>query len=170
VDAEGKLEAAVHYAGAAGRPQLPLLGLRFATPKPIRETRWVGLSGETYPDRKKGGRFGTHQEVPHIAPYLVPQECSNHMDTHSTRFAMGGGILTLEKKDVPYAFSAVPYTPIQLEQAQHVWELPEPVRTVVTVCGRMRGVGGIDTWGNDVEPAYHVSAEEDIDFSFLVHL
>ena len=170
VSCNGKMEVTVHYAGAAGRPQLPLMGLRFSTPTPIVETQWVGLSGETYPDRMKGGSFGNHREVPHIAPYLVPQECCNHMNTHSTVFTLGEGKLVLEKISEPYAFSAIPYTPGQLEQAQHVWELPEPVRTVVTVCGQMRGVGGIDTWGSDVEPAYHVSAEKDIRFSFRIHL
>ena len=44
------------------------------------------------------------------------------------------------------------------------------MRTVVTVCGAMRGVGGIDSWRTDVEAAYHVSAEEDIAFSFQVEL
>ena len=92
------------------------------------------------------------------------------MDTHSTVFTMSGASLTLEKGSKPYAFSAIPYSPSQLEQAHHVWELPVPVRTVVTVCGDMRGVGGIDTWGSDVEPAYHVSGEQDHSFSFLMHL
>ena len=170
VTAEGRMEVRVHYEGKAGRPQLPLLGLRFSTPWPVEKTSWVGLSGETYPDRMKGSRFGTHEEVPHIAPYLVPQECGNHMDSHSTVFTMGGSSLTLEKCNAPYAFSAIPYTPGQLEQAMHRDELPAPCRTVVTVCGKMRGVGGIDTWMTDVEPQYHVSAEENIDFSFFVHL
>jgi beta-galactosidase len=40
------------------------------------------------------------------------------------------------------------------------------VRTVITVCGEMRGVGGIDTWGSDVEEAYHVPSHRDIEFSF----
>ena len=35
---------------------------------------WTGLSGETYPDRYKGGVFGAHSETPHITPYLVPQD------------------------------------------------------------------------------------------------
>ena len=118
----------------------------------------------------KGSSFGIHTEQPHIAPYLVPQECGNHMDTHSTVFTMGSSTLTVEKAEKPYAFSALPYSPAQLEQAQHIWELPEPVRTVISLCGKMRGVGGIDTWGSDVEPAFHVSAEEDMDFSFLIHL
>jgi hypothetical protein len=166
----GKMEVRVHYTGAPNRPQLPLFGLRFATPLPLEKTAWVGLSGETYPDRKKGGIFGSYEEVPHIAPYLVPQECSSHMDTHSTVFTMGGAELTVEKNGKTYAFSAIPYTPAQLEQAQHRDELPVPCRTVITICGEMRGVGGIDTWMTDVEPQYHVSAEQDLDFSFLVHL
>ena len=170
VTAEGKMEVTVDYKGAAGRPQLPLMGLRFATPAPVSQTQWVGLSGETYPDRMKGSDFGTHVEVPHISPYLVPQECCNHMNTHSTSFSLKGSELVLEKKGEPFAFSAIPYTPGQLEQAQHAWELPEALRTVITVCGKMRGVGGIDTWGNDVEAPYHVSAEEDITFSFTIHL
>jgi len=32
----------------------------------------------------------------------------------------------------------------------------------------MRGVGGIDTWGNDVEAAYHVRADRDICFRFRI--
>lgn len=52
-----------------------LLGLRFATPTPVEAVEWLGLSGETYPDRKRGGVFGWHREVPHIPAYLVPWEC-----------------------------------------------------------------------------------------------
>ena len=70
----------------------------------------------------------------------------------------------MEMCDAPFFFSAIPYTPAQLEQAAHREELPDPVRTVVTLCGVMRGVGGIDSWGSDVEEAYQVSAEEDIRF------
>ena len=170
VFSEGRMKVTVDYTGAAGRPQLPLFGLRFSTPVPISKTQWEGLSGETYPDRMKGSIFGTHTEVPHISPYLVPQECCNHMNTHNTVFTMGNATLVLEKADNPYAFSAIPYTPAQLQDAMHSWELPSPVRTVITVCGQMRGVGGIDTWGNDVEEAYHVSAEQDHSFSFFMHL
>lgn len=166
VDRIGSLDVTVHYHGTPGRPQLPLLGLRFATPRNVEHTEWAGLSGETYPDRFKGARFGIHSETPGIANYLVPQECGNHMDTHWAKLLMGESALYLEKLDAPFQFSAIPYTPQQLEQALHVEELPQPLRTVVTVCGKMRGVGGIDTWGSDVEKAYHISAEEDIRFSF----
>ena len=162
------MDVTVHYHGGPSRPQLPLLGLRFATPKPVEETTWDGLSGETYPDRWKGACAGRFREVPHIPNYLVPQECGNHMHTLWASFAMGGSKLALQKLSKPFHFSAIPYIPHQLEQAFHREELPAPVRTVITVCGAMRGVGGIDTWGNDVEKAYHVHSDQDIEFNFRI--
>ena len=166
VDKLGRMDVTVCYEGGESRPQLPLLGLRFATTKPVEQITWGGLSGETYPDRYKGAKAGRFTEVPHIPNYLVPQECGNHMHTLWATFQMAGGKLGLYKLDKPFHFSAIPYTPHQLEQAFHVEELPTPVRTVITVCGAMRGVGGIDTWGSDVESAYHVPSGKDIEFSF----
>ena len=136
----------------------------------METVQWLGLSGETYPDRKKGGTFGLHCEVPHISPYLVPQECGCHMDTVYTRLEQNGKALTIQLMDAPFAFSALPYTPEQLEAALHVEELPLPTRTVVSLFGAVRGVGGIDTWQTDVEPAYHISAEQDIRLNFRVLL
>ena len=43
-------------------------------------------------------------------------------------------------------------------------------RTVLCVCGAVRGVGGINSWGADVEEAYHISAEKDITFGFNISL
>jgi len=171
VENTGCITVSVHYHGAPNRPGLPLLGLRFSTPEPVERVEWLGLSGETYPDRKKGGVFGWHREIPHIPAYLVPQECGCHMDTHAAvlRGPEGSG-LTLMKTDAPFAFSAIPYTPQQLEQAAHREELPDPVRTVVTVCGAMRGVGGIDSWGSDVEEAFRIKADGDMEFSFQIAL
>ena len=171
VDAAGWFDVTAQYFGRAGRPELPLFGLRFETPEPLESVHWLGLSGETYPDRKKGGRFGWHCEAPQIPAYLVPQECGCHTDTRAVSLhRRDGATLTLEATGKPFAFSALPYTPQQLEAAAHREELPQPVRTVVTVCGAMRGVGGIDSWGADVEPAYHADANEKITVSFRIRI
>ena len=170
VERQGVLTVEARYRGFAGAPELPLFGLRFATPKPVEETAWVGWSGETYPDRYKGGSFGRHTEVPHVPGYLVPQECGGHSFTYSAELSMDGSALALEKADDPFFFSAIPYTPAQLQEAQHVWELPGHCRTVVTLASCMRGVGGIDSWGTDVERAYRISGEEDHVLRFRVML
>ena len=167
---EGLLEVTAHYHGGAHRPQLPVFGLRFSTPEPVDQVQWLGLSGETYPDRKKGGVFGLHREKPHIAPYLVPQEYGCHMDTFYASLRRNGAELTIVKGDAPFAFSAIPYAHEQLEAALHTEELPLPTRTVVSVFGAVRGVGGIDTWGNDVEPLYHIPSEDDIKLTFQIQL
>lgn len=123
-----RIKTDVRYFGMPGRPELPLFGLRFATPLPVEQTAWVGLSGETYPDRKKGGVFGTHTEAPHIPAYLVPQECGCHMDTHELTLRLSGHCLTIGRDADPFAFSAIPYTPHQLSEARHADELPAPCR------------------------------------------
>ena len=169
VEDAGRLTVNARYHGGPNRPGLPLFGLRFAATEPLERVEWLGLSGETYPDRKKGGVFGWHSETPHIPAYLVPQECGCHVDTHAAVLrARDGGKLTLEMAERPFAFSAVPYAPQQLEQVAHGSELPDSVRTVVTVCGAMRGVGGIDSWGSDVEEVYRICGEEDVQFSFYI--
>ena len=166
IDASGRMQVELQYRGKPGRPELPLLGLRFSTPDPVKKVRWLGLSGETYPDRKRGGVFGWHEEAPHIPAYLVPQECGCHADTRAVVLDEG---LALEMGQ-PLAFSALPWTPQQLQQAAHREELPQSTRTVVTVCGAMRGVGGIDSWGSDVEPDYRISSSQDILVSFSFQL
>lgn len=170
VRSDNTLQIGVHYYGQSGLPELPLLGLRFQTPSSVDTVEWLGLSGETYPDRKRGGEFGWHSERPGVPNYLVPQECSNHADTQAVTLRSDGKALRFYADGEPFSFSAIPYTPQQLEQAAHRGELPEPVRTVVTICGKMRGVGGIDSWGSDVEPPYRISAENDIEFSVCFRL
>lgn len=170
VTAAGELVCEVFYHGAPGRPGLPLVGLRFATPEPAAAVEWLGLSGETYPDRKKGGIFGLHREEPHVPGYLVPQECGCHMETRRAALELGDGSRLALTMETPLAFSAIPYTPWQLEEAAHREELPQAVRTVVTVAGAVRGVGGIDSWGSDVEEPYRVDSGKDIRFAFAIRL
>ena len=126
VDNLGRMDVTVHYHGAPNRPQLPLLGLRFATAAPVTETTWGGLSGETYPDRYKGAKAGRFTEVPHVPNYLVPQECGNHMGTLWATLAMQGGKLGLYKVDKPFHFSAIPYTPTSWSRPSTLKNCPSP--------------------------------------------
>lgn len=160
----GIIQVNVKYHGQKGLPELPLFGMRFLMPENERTVEWKGLSGETYPDRKRGGCFGRFQSDLEIPAYLVPQECCSHMDTVQMR----AGSLSFVMNAAPFHFSALPYTAFELENAFHKEELPKPRRTVLNILAGMRGVGGIDSWGADVEPEYHISAENDIEYSFYI--
>ena len=165
------------YHGAAGAPELPVFGVRMATAQPAARVCWTGLSGETYPDRYKGASFGRWSEEPNIPAYLVPQDCGVHIGTRTltlqqqTAGRRADAALTLRMADgEPFAFSALPNTPHQLEAAAHADELPATGRTILTVMGAVRGVGGIDSWGTDVEPPYRLSGEHEHRVSFIVEL
>lgn len=88
----------------------------------------------------------------------------NNADHDNTPFS-----LTFSQTDAPFAFSCLPYTAAELENATHMEELPLARRTVLSIYGAVRGVGGIDSWGTDVEAPYHILADQDIDFSFNIH-
>lgn len=178
VDGTGTITVTTHYTGQPGLPELPAFGLRLIAPTVATEFTYQGLSGETYPDRMAGGRPGTYQVtgLP-VTPYMVPQENGMHMATHWVKITRETTLnnadpdrdpfqLTVRQHgDQPFAFSCLPYTAAELENATHIEELPLARRTVLTLFGAVRGVGGIDSWGADVEDAYHVSAETDHDFT-----
>ena len=169
-----RVDAAYH--GVPGAPELPVFGVRMSTLHPAARVCWTGLSGETYPDRYKGAQFGRWSEQPHIPAYLVPQDCGVHMGTRTLTLEQQDAAcrttaaLTLRMAEEPFAFSALPNTPQELENAAHRDELPCTGRTVLSVLGAVRGVGGIDSWGTDVEPACRLSGEANHRVSFLIEL
>ncbi|MCH3922083.1 beta-galactosidase small subunit [Limosilactobacillus sp.] len=180
VTADGKIKLSVHYAGHADLPELPVMGMRFVMPTAATGFTYEGLSGETYPDRMAGAVHGTYtvKGLP-VAKYLVPQENGMHMATDwltITRATTQNNAdpdqapfsLKVAKADQPFNFSCLPYTAEELESATHLEELPLERRTVLVVAGAVRGVGGIDSWGADVEEQYHIPADKDIDFSFVL--
>ncbi|WWY81937.1 beta-galactosidase small subunit [Pediococcus pentosaceus] len=181
VASDSNIKIMTHFAGREGLPELPAFGLRFIMPTTATGFDYQGLSGETYPDRLAGATQGQfHVAGLPVTPYLVPQECGMHMQTSQltvTRSTTQNNAdqskqpfsLTFSQADQPFAFSCLPYTAAELEQATHLEELPLPRRTVLSIYGAVRGVGGIDSWGADVEAKYHIPANQDLDFSFNIH-
>lgn len=181
VNGSGVIRVRVRYHGKKGLPELPVFGMRFLMPTCADGFTYEGLSGETYPDRKAGGIPGIYEVdgLP-VTPYLVPQDCGMHMDTawvevrrsrsldNRNRPAKPAFLRFQAEEGGTFAFSCLPCTASELENALHQEELPVPRRTVLCIFGAVRGVGGIDSWGADVEPAYRIRAEEDIEYGFLV--
>lgn len=180
VNEAGKITVDVHYVGVKGLPQFPVFGLRLIMPTLADKYVYKGLSGETYPDRKMGAINGVYEiDDLKLTPYLVPQECGLRMDTewveivrhtslNNSRKDISAQTLRIEKVDKEFAFSCLPYTATEIENATHHEELPPARRTVLCIYGAVRGVGGIDSWGSDVEEDYHISAEKDIRYSFAI--
>lgn len=180
VNEAGNITVKVHYVGVKGLPELPVFGLRFIMPTLADKYVYEGLSGETYPDRKAGAVKGIYEIADlSLTPYLVPQECGLRMDTawvdvvrhtslNNSRNDDVAQKLRFEAADSLLSFSCLPYTATEIENATHHEELAPARRTVLCVYGAVRGVGGIDSWGSDVEEEYHISGEQDIVYSFKI--
>ncbi len=166
---DGTIKVDVKLAGTEKLPSLSLFGLEFITQDKIKSYTYKGYSGETYPDRYKGGVYGYHTETTKLPNYLVPQECGCHVYSKFFKLhANDGRSLTFVPNDESFHFSVLPNSTSELESATHQNELPEFNRTFVRIMSKMRGVGGIDTWGADVESEYHISAKQDITLSFYI--
>ena len=63
-------------------------------------------------------------------------------------------------------FSALPYTPHELENAMHPFELPQVHYTVVRVSGQQMGVAGDDSWGAKTHPEYLLDVTKKMEFTF----
>ena len=85
---------------------------------------------------------------------------------HTYRMKVGELIFLMSER--PFNFSVLPYTQHQIAAVYHQEELPESFRSVIRILGALRGVGGIDSWGSDVEKAYHIKGKNDIRFSFYM--
>ena len=181
IDVIGNIKVDVDYTGVKGLPELPVFGMRFLMPTAAERYTYEGLSGETYPDRMAGGIPGVYevQGLP-VTPYMVPQDCGMHMQTkwleivrktsldNTDRGERSSRLKITAEEGKHFAFSCLPYTAQELENAMHHEELPPARRTVVSILGAVRGVGGINSWGADVEDAYHISGEQDITYGFWI--
>lgn len=181
VESDGRIHVQVDYLGKQGLPELPVFGMRFLMPTAAERYTYEGLSGETYPDRMAGGIPGVYevQGLP-VTPYMVPQDCGMHMQTkwleivrktsldNTDRGERSSRLKITAEEGKHFAFSCLPYTAQELENALHQEELPPARRTVLSVLGAVRGVGGIDSWGADVEAPYHISGEQNISYGFWI--
>ncbi|MCI1895283.1 beta-galactosidase small subunit [Lacticaseibacillus suilingensis] len=173
------LHVAIHFTGDQALPPLPAFGYRWTMPTPAQSFAYNGLSGETYPDRMHGAHTGEFEiaGMP-MTPYLVPQDCGVHMRTKKVAVTRTTTLNNAQRDTSPvtltfqadndFAFSCLPYTPEEIESAEHQDELPPIRRTVLTLLGAVRGVGGIDSWGADVTPEATIDVSKDIDFGFTI--
>ena len=165
---DGTIETTLSYDPVKELGDMPEFGMMFKLDADYDTVKWYGLGPqETYADRQHGGKYGVYENkvADNIAEYLVPQESGNKC---SVRYAKvmdkkGRGMLFFGDE---LSFSALPYTPHELENAVHHFELPPVHYTVVRVAKKQMGVGGDDSWGSHTHPEYLLDASEKMEFTF----
>ena len=165
---DGTIETKLMYDPVEGLPDMPEFGMMFWFNADYDNLTWYGMGpDETYADRRHGAKLGIYSNkvADNMAKYLVPQECGNKVGVRYARLvdAKGRGMM-FEGDEL--SFSALPYTPHELENAAHVYELPQVHHTIVRVALAQMGVGGDDSWGSLVHPEYHIDVTKPLKFTF----
>lgn len=165
---DGTIETKLMYDPVEGLPDMPEFGMMFWFNAGYDNLTWYGMGpDETYADRRHGAKLGIYSNkvADNMAKYLVPQECGNKVGVRYARLvdAKGRGMM-FEGDEL--SFSALPYTPHELENAAHVYELQQVHHTIVRVALAQMGVGGDDSWGSLVHPEYHIDVTKPLEFTF----
>ncbi len=168
VFADGTIETKLMYDPVEGLPDMPEFGMMFRLNADYDNVEWYGYGPEeTYADRRLGAKLGVYKNKvkDNMAKYLVPQECGNKVGVRYAKVTDYRGRGFLFSGD-ELSFSALPYTPHELENATHDYELPQSHYTVVRVAAAQMGVGGDDSWGAWVHPEYHIDVTKPMEFTF----
>ena len=152
-----------------GLSDMPEFGMLFRLPADLENLTWYGLGPEeTYADRRRGGKLGIYEKAVRdsLARYLRPQESGNRCGVRWARVTdrKGRGI---EFSGDDLSFSALPWTPHELENALHAYELPPVNYTIARVALGQMGVGGDDSWGARTHPEYLLPKEGHLHLSFI---
>lgn len=174
VHSDGVVDVTQKMTGADKLGQLPEFSTLFTMDADFAKLTWYGLGPEeTYAD-KNHAKLDVYEGLvsDNMAKYLRPQECGNK---EGVRYAEvtdknGYGLRFTMLDDTPFSFSALPYSPHELDSANHPNELPPVLSTFIRVEKAQMGVGGDDTWGALVHPEYlledMLGATDEISFSY----
>lgn len=164
----GTVNVKLEYDPVKGLSAMPEFGMIMKLDADYDQIRWYGMGPqECYCDRSEGARLGIHRVTvkDNFSHYLVPQECGNRTGVRwaeVTDYRGRGLRFTGDKMD----FSALPYTPHEIESAAHEDELPPVHYTVVRASLRQMGIAGDDSWGARTHDEYLIDVSKKLTFEF----
>ncbi|MFA9466830.1 MAG: glycoside hydrolase family 2 TIM barrel-domain containing protein [Velocimicrobium sp.] len=165
---DGTVETTLSYEPVKELGDMPEFGVIFKLDADYNQLIWYGNGpDETYWDRKHGAKLGIYKNAvaDNMASYLVPQECGNKTDVRYAKVInhRGRGLLFTGTN---MNFSALPYSPHELEQAMHPYELPPVNYTHVRVSLQQMGVAGDDSWGARTHDEFLIDIAKQVNFCF----
>ena len=141
--ADGNVLLALH--GCGKHMQMLRFGLYAGIRPELRNVEWYGRGPEEcYCDRKTGQRIALHSRTADelFHPYVRPQENGNRTDVRFVKLTdeEGKGVCITAHNSMD--FSCLPYSPDELDSAEHLHELHKNDYLSLHLDVKMRGVGG----------------------------
>lgn len=165
---DGTVETTLSMEPVEGLGDCPEFGVMMKLDADYDRLEWYGNGpAETYADRQHGAKLGIyHNRVEeNLAEYLVPQECGNKTGVRYAKVTDERGRGLIFAGHDMY-FSALPWTPHEIENAAHAHELPQIHYTVIRAALGQMGIGGDDTWGARVHEEYLLPKDKKLEFTF----
>ncbi len=153
-----------------GLPNLPRFGVMFTMPEGNERLRYFGLGPvESYLDKRLAARLGIFETLvcDHFEHYVRPQENMAHDNTYWAQVSnlSAHGLLFCQVES-PFSFNCSHFTPMQLTETRHDYELVPMKDTVVNLDARHNGIGS-NSCGPTLHPDYQFNATE---FTFKVRI
>jgi len=169
VAGNGSVRVTMDYTPVEGLIEMPEFGMMFKIPADYDKVTYYGLGpAENYCDRNKGAKLGLYKTTAkeNVTPYLMPQECGGRTGVRYAKVTNHKGIgMQFAADDME--LSVLPYTPFEMENAGHYYELPESHYTVIRVMKQQMGVGGDDSWGARTHEEYLLDVSKPVHFEFV---
>ena len=167
---DGTVKTTLSYDPVKELGDMPEFGMMFKVDADYDHVEWYGNGPEeTYVDRMRGAKLGIYHNLvqDNMSRYMVPQECGNKTEVRYAKVtdALGRGLLFAGDK---MHFSALPYTPHEMENAMHPYELPEVHYTVIRAAAEQMGIGGDNSWGARTHDEFLLDVSERKEFSFYM--
>lgn len=165
---DGTIGTTLSYEPVPELHDMPEFGVLFQMDADYENLEWYGNGPEeTYSDRQEGAKLGIYRNkvADNLAAYLVPQECGNKTKVRYAKVTdrKGRGLLFAGKE---MSFSALPYTPHELENAKHFYELPQVHYTTIRAAIAQMGIAGDNSWGAVPLPEYLLKIDKKMEFTF----
>jgi beta-galactosidase len=145
VHSNGHIECAAKYEKVKGIENMPRIGLTFQANDSLDQWSWFGRGPfENYRDRNRSAFVGVYSlPVDEMGEaYVKPQENGNRTDVRWAELANASGNgIKIRSLGEPLNMKAIPYTDIELHQADYSDDLPETGRTFVYIDAAHMGLG-----------------------------
>lgn len=140
----------------------PRFGMRLTMPEGAEQMRYFGYGpNESYVDKRLASKLGEYKSTvtENYEPYVFPQENSSHWgcrwaDVHTVA---GHGFLFTSCE--PFSFNASHFSPEQLTETRHHYELKRESETTVMLDMRMDGIGS-NSCGPELAEKYRFNETE----------
>lgn len=165
---DGTINTTLSYDPVKELGDMPEFGMMFKLDADYDTVKYYGLGpDENYIDRLEGARLGVYEfnVIDNMSKYLVPQECGNRCGVRNVKVVNSKGH-GMEFSGDELSVSVLPYTPHEIENARHPYDLPKVHHTVIRVAKQQMGIAGDDSWGALTKQEHTIDISEKLEFSF----